>query len=485
MESKRELTQLSEAERAASVARYETLRPHLEEGVPLARIARRQGLNLRTLQRWLQRYQANGLSGLARCARSDKGKRTVPTQLQQFIEGLALRQPAPSIAYIHRQAIKLAVEQGWGIPGYFSVRNVVHAIEPALLTLAHEGSKVYQERFDVLYMRTSVQPNAIWQADHSWLEVTLVNEKGQPAQPWLTLVMDDYSRAVAGYIIRFEAPSAIGTALALRQAIWRKEDPRWQICGIPEVFYTDHGSDFTSQHIEQVCLDLKIHMKFSIPGQPRGRGRIERFFQTVEQTLLSELPGYTPKQHPPVTKPELTLDEFDTLFREFLLNSYHQRPHSAHGLTPQAAWSVRHFLPQMPTSLEELDLLLLTVAQPRKVRQDGIHFQSYRYFDMSLAAYIGEQVTVRYDPRDLAEIRVFHAGQFLCRAICQELAGQTLSLEEIVRQRRARQRDLRGVLRDREELVKTYLKVHYEEPLPAPAAEQDTPRKPLKSYYNE
>jgi putative transposase len=35
--------------------------------------------------------------------------------------------------------------------------------------------------------------------------------------------------------------------LALRQAIWRKEDPRWIVCGIPDVLYTDNGSDFTSQ----------------------------------------------------------------------------------------------------------------------------------------------------------------------------------------------------------------------------------------------
>jgi hypothetical protein len=34
----------------------------------------------------------------------------------------------------------------------------------------------------------------------------------------------------------------------LRQAIWRKEDSRWIVCGIPDILYTDNGSDFTSQH---------------------------------------------------------------------------------------------------------------------------------------------------------------------------------------------------------------------------------------------
>ena len=34
--------------------------------------------------------------------------------------------------------------------------------------------------------------------------------------------------------------------LALRQAIWHKTDPAWPMCGLPDVLYVDHGSDFTS-----------------------------------------------------------------------------------------------------------------------------------------------------------------------------------------------------------------------------------------------
>ena len=46
-----------------------------------------------------------------------------------------------------------------------------------------------------------------------------------------------------------------------------------------------------------------------------------------------------------------------------------------------------------------------------------------RYIDPTLAAYVGESVVLRYDPRDMAEVRLFHRGKFLCRAICPELAG--------------------------------------------------------------
>ena len=40
----------------------------------------------------------------------------------------------------------------------------------------------------------------------------------------MTVIIDDYSRAIAGFCISFDSPSAARTALALRQAIWRKAD---------------------------------------------------------------------------------------------------------------------------------------------------------------------------------------------------------------------------------------------------------------------
>jgi Mu transposase, C-terminal len=61
---------------------------------------------------------------------------------------------------------------------------------------------------------------------------------------------------------------------------------------------------------------------------------------------------------------------------------------------------------------------------PHKERRaTGIHFQGLRYLDPTLAAYVGEPVTIRYDPRDVAELRIFHDGVLLCRAICPSLPG--------------------------------------------------------------
>ncbi len=122
-------------------------------------------------------------------------------------------------------------------------------------------------------------------------------------------------------------------------------------------------------------------------------------------------------------------------------------------VAPQARWEAGGFLPQMLDSLERLDLLLLTVARTRRVHQDGIRFMGLRYIDPTLAAYVGEEVLLRYDPRDVAEVRVFHEGRFLCRAVCQELAGSTVPLRDIVSARNRRRRELRQTIADRGRVV--------------------------------
>jgi len=482
------LATLTAQQRQEAMARFALLRPALEDGVPLAQVARAQAIPYRTAKYWVRQYQLRGLAGLVHQPRSDRGERQWPDVLVRLIEGLALRRPAPSVASVHRQAARVAKEQGWPVPSYNRVYAIVRQLDPGLVLLAHEGTKAYKEAFDLLYRHEATAPNEIWQADHTPLDIWIVDEHGKPARPWLCAILDDYSRALAGYSVSLHAPSALQTALALHQAIWHKADPHWRVCGIPGVFYTDHGADFTSHHMEQVAADLKMRLVFSEKGEPRGRGKIERLFSTVNQLCLCELPGYTPPGTPRAT-PSLSLPELDARLQHFFVETYLQREHSETKMAPLARWEAGGFLPQMPESREQLDLLLLTVPKPRQVHQDGIHLHGLRYIDLTLAAYVGEDVVIRFDPRDMAEIRVFYQEQFLCRAICQELAAQSISLKDIIRVRTERRRQLRTGLSERAALVDAFIAVHRETdlfPTPAPVPIIKAPKAPpLKRYYNE
>jgi putative transposase len=89
---------------------------------------------------------------------------------------------------------------------------------------------------------------------------------------------------------------------------------------------------------------------------------------------------------------------------------------------------------------------------------------------LTLAAFVGETVTIRYDPRDLAEIRVFHRGEFLCKAVSPELAAVSISMKDLQAARNQRRRELGQQLLARRSVVDILT-----EPQPVPVSPLRTP----------
>ncbi|MEV8252368.1 Mu transposase C-terminal domain-containing protein [Rhodoglobus sp. NPDC076762] len=436
-----------------AVERWRVLRLHVEDQIPIAVLARETGISARTLHRWHQLYRNGGDAALDPHPRADKGVRRTAPETVAFIERLALTRPRPSIATLHRLAAADAQQRELPAPSYATVRQIVRALDPALVTLALEGPVSYRDKHELVFRRRAERPNQTWQSDHTELDILIVGANGKPDRPWLTTVMDDYARAICGYTVFTGAPSAINTALALRQAIWRKTDPAWGMCGIPDILHVDHGSDFISHHLERTAIALHIRIIHSTVGRPQGRGKIERFFGTVNTELLAALPGHLgPGSRAP--QPVLDLARLDRAIGEFI-GTYNDRIHSELGISPRDAWVADGWLPRMPESLEELDGLLLTVPKNRVVQRDGIHFQGQRYLSPTLASFVGRTITIRYDPRDISEIRVYDRDIFVCTAIDEAHPNLRLSLRDIETARRARRKQLRRAINDRIPTVAT------------------------------
>ncbi|CAK6473781.1 Mu transposase C-terminal domain-containing protein [Peribacillus castrilensis] len=475
------LTAYSEKQRETAKEKYKVIAPYLQNEKTLTVLTEETGIAKRTLQYWIRDYKQFGLKGLIRKTRNDAGKILSEPEVVVSIEQLILKYKRNSLTSIHRMICEQCLKQGWQQPSYYQVYKISQSLSQSLKTLAHDGQKAYGNQFDLIHRREASYPNEIWQADHTLLDILVLNEKEQPERPWLTIILDDYSRAVAGYFLTFQAPSAIQTALALHQAIWRKRNLDWPTCGIPEQFYTDHGSDFTSNHLEQVAIDLKMNLVFSAVGVPRGRGKIERFFSSVNQLFLQDLPGYIGNG----TKDTLlTLKELDGKLADFIVYNYHHRTHGTTKKAPIHTWNDTGFLPNMPENLESLDLLLLHVAKARKVHSDGIHFQGLRYIDVTLAAYVGETVVIRYDPRDLAEIRVFYEDHYLCTPISPEISDYTVDLKDIISARNKRKRSLKNQITPEKTLIEEI--IHSKQSQIEVGSEKTEPIKSkLKRYFNE
>ncbi len=86
--------------------------------------------------------------------------------------------------------------------------------------------------------------------DHSPLKVVVGSEAGPIGQPWLTLLIDYYSRLVVGFCLGFEPPSYAMIMEALRHAIlpkaylkerYARVQSIWPCCGLPEKIVCDRG----------------------------------------------------------------------------------------------------------------------------------------------------------------------------------------------------------------------------------------------------
>jgi putative transposase len=203
-----------------ALARFRLLRPILDSEATVAAVSRANGVPVPTLRRWLRLFRRHGMAGLQRRTRQDRGKRhKVTAELSAAIEGLALDRPRRSVASIHRAVRGLAAQRGEAPPSYATVYAVTRGIDPDLMMFAHDGTKAYEQTFELLHRREASQPNEIWQGDDTELDILVFDETGATVRPWLCVIIDDHSRVVAAYRLSPNAPSALQTALALRNAI--------------------------------------------------------------------------------------------------------------------------------------------------------------------------------------------------------------------------------------------------------------------------
>ena len=262
------IVNLTPEERDRAYQKYQLIEPYLNNNCSLKSISKKSNIPLRTLTSWVKKYKRDGLLTLARQSRKDKGMlRKLNQEMVKLTEALYLEYPASSCANIYRLLSSYCEKNKITVPSYRNICKIISLIPDDITTLSHFGSKAYKQKYDLLCIRESERPNQIWQADHVLMDIDVLNHTNNLQRPWLTIIIDDCSRAVCGYELSFLSPSSNKTSLCLRHAIWRKSDPQWPIFGIPEIFYTDHGSDFTSKHIEQVCADLKIQIIHSQIGQ--------------------------------------------------------------------------------------------------------------------------------------------------------------------------------------------------------------------------
>ena len=418
--------------------------------------AQKLGVSVRTVRRLVKKWEEKGLEALTQKTRTDKGKHRIDEEWQEFIiktykegnKGSKRITPKQVAVRVQARAAQLGEEK------YPSYRTVYRVLEP-IIEQQEQTQNIRSRgwRGSRLSVKTrtgkdlSVEySNHVWQCDHTRIDVLLVDRHGAIlGRPWLTTVIDTYSRCIMGINLGFDAPSSQVVALALRHAILPKQygseyklHCEWGTYGKPEHFYTDGGKDFRSNHLQQIGVQLGFvcHLR----DRPLEGGIVERPFGTFNTELFSTLPGYTGsnvQERPEEAEKEacLTLRELEQLLVRYIVDKHNQSIDARMGdQTRFQRWEAG--LIAVPSLIGERELDICLMKQTRRTIYRGgyLQFENLTYRGEHLAGYAGESVVLRYDPRDITTILVYRSESgkevFLARAYAQDLETEQLALDE-------------------------------------------------------
>lgn len=414
-----------------------------------------------------KRFKAHGASGLLdHRSQNGSNRRLFSKDVEELTLALWYAHPAAGAKVIWEELKKACTEQSITCPKYDVIKKFLKG-RPLHDKWVREGKiGVWDKQArPVVRFNITSYANERWQVDHTRLDIWVrvkVGDRWQPAEGYLSVAMDAHSRAIAGIWLSTRYPDAWTVALLLRQAILPKSNPDWKNRGIPSIYQSDRGKDFMSNAILLALSYLGVSRDPDPPHYPNRKGKIERWFLTLDRGCLRILPGHmaaigTTKGAAEKRVAELL--ELPDLRKEiisYIVESYHQRTHSETGRKPAELWEETVLL-RPPESEDALNALLLKGDKTRKVEGHGITLTINGargdYWAPPLVDYAGHDVQIRYNPDDYHSVLAYSAdkGEFICEA---SLMGQPDSPYTIDDVNRVRKKYRQGLLARMSEYVK-------------------------------
>ena len=350
----------------------------------------RTRVGIATLRRYLTEYQQQGFDRLRPQERADKRTpRAFPPEVVEKAIALREEQPARTTAMIvnilkQDQNLKLDLRplNAHTLTTHLRLHGKTRRL------LANPG------RIFTRFEREHV--NSLWQGDMMfgpWLPDP--SQPGKKRRTHLFCFIDDHARLVP-YAEFFLDEALPRLERVLKVGILRR--------GVPKAIYVDNGKVYSALQFGAACASLGIQKIHAAPYAPEGKGKIERFFETVRLQFMPEV------EISEIT----TLADLNESFWAWLECVYHRTLHRETEQTPLERY--QQGLPAVRTADPEILRKAFLWRETRKVRKDGcIELQGNRYeVDAHLA---GRNLELRFDPFDLSHLEVFLDGISLGNAV--------------------------------------------------------------------
>ncbi|NLK49029.1 MAG: transposase [Candidatus Cloacimonetes bacterium] len=323
------------------------------------------------------------------------------------------------------------------------------------------GAKYFREHYlpSVLQDGSRVPVGDLWYSDGCLLNFEVINPyTGNASRPMFVPFMDYASGMIVGFDLDFSENRRV-IASAYRNAICL-----WGF--VPLYIKWDNGRAFRSlqgkklnraqlaelRQLEQdeiaeisgnIYATGVLEILNSLPYNPTGKAKIERFFGTLDGGLERFLPGYRgasiedkpahlgrnekhlqqldQKLRGNIT---LTLHEAKQVLNWWILDIYaHMQHPEIKGKTRLQVWQegLKSIDDSRRRNPEELWQLMLC-QEVKKLDRSGVKVRGLWYYDEALFDYVGQRVYVRYDQMDDRYVFVYDSlKQPICRALVRDV----------------------------------------------------------------
>lgn len=416
------------------------LHPHL--AMQLGLVTTRKGRNApgrNTLYEWLSAYEAEGRIGLLP---EYQGNRRGAMDTAWWGPALEyFNVPGkPDMSAVHRRLVEV---DGFAV-SYDQVRHYLTGV-PAMLgrnSPARIGKNLYRLTEKAFIRRSTERalPGDVYVADGYRADVYLAHPiTGDIWRPELTVAIDMRSRCLVGW----RADEHEGTYAV--QNMWAECFARWG--HVPPLIYVDNGSGYKNKLMSDELTGFYHRAGVqqvinAIPGNPHGKGWVERFFRIVKDDFLKlwrpdfycgtdmapEALNKTTREIKAGRLIPPSLGEFTEAFNAWI-QRYSQRFHPEDKTVTRAEiWS--RLVPIPPhASVTELKRQAVSLT----VRRARVKQGKREYTHPDLHAFNGAKVLLEYDLMDNAVgvIRTLD-GRWICDAfLVKEIdAIDTNRLEE-------------------------------------------------------
>ena len=382
-----------ERERIEEIAanRLQIITPLLDPALDKAKhqtikesISIQYGVNERTIRRWINLYNEKGFDGLKPQKSSLSGKSKLSEEIINAAITLRREVPKRSIAEI----IRILEWEGLAEPGFIKHTT----LQDQLAARGYSSRQMLTYARDVTSARRFQKPwrNYLWQSDIKYG----IYVNGQPT--YMVCFIDDCTRN----IMHSEFYNTLDQSIV--QDCFRKALAKF---GAPDSVYFDNGKQFRTHWMKRACGKLGIRLLYARPYNPEGKGKQERYNQTVDAFL----------REASVEKPK-SLDELNRLYNVWMDECYLNIPHSAlNGKTPHECYELdNHDIRFLPA--DTIANAFLTCEQRKADKGGCISFNGMKYEVELGLSMIYRTVDVVYDPADISILTIECEGFKPCQA---------------------------------------------------------------------